>query len=317
MPDYGYKIASFTLRKSHGRHDTLPLDFAGLQQGGGRQLYTACLDTAFAAERGITGSRGEYLELISYDALTRALLVRLKGGSTGDEYDIVASATGEERGSVNADDALTWHSRVLYIFPPDAMDGLLVSETRGNSHHGSLLNRQLERQLTRNHSLRMDVTHDVADGIGWRQVFKDDRAYVRSVEFKKSNPAQDSTSFPENSDITQINVEMQLSKGSGTSKKLTELLTSDKPDKHDDLKRIVGGSAYDSNDFDDEYANVVSRDGRSRKYRISRRPHWFNYHIDSPEQLSDDQFIQEVAPAAIETLAALGHNLPREWSATS
>lgn len=312
MADYGFKISTFTLLNIAGYPQPLPLNFPVIGPEGAYGLLEEGIRKAFASG-GKVGRRGDYLELVSIERLKHALLVTVKGGGTGDEFEIIHTATGDQGGVVASDDALTWTSRIVIIFPPDHYDGMIVAETQGNRHHAFSLTNALDPILRQDSGYRLDVTHDVADAVGWKRILKEETASVQTIEFRRSPGSNDDTQFPEDSDITKIKIEYSVAKDSTLERKIVKLLTSDKPDKHHLLKQLVGGKRYADTDFDDEVATVVSN-GRPRKYRIASRQTWFNYHIDSPQKLDDRPFILEITSAVLETYNQLKIALPGQWA---
>jgi hypothetical protein len=312
MAEYGYKISCFTVSGANQNAQVFPLDYPGLPAGSAIDLFAEVLRKLFSAG-GLTGKKGEYISLQSMEVRRHCLLLFIRGGRTGDEFEIVRTSTDESSGRVHPDDALTWTSRLLIIFPPDQYDGMIVSETNGNSHHAVTLNGFLETALKRDHQLRFSVTHDVADGVAWKKILSGPDAYVQALEFRQGNPAHDGTGFAEDTDVTRVSVEYQLAKGSGMQKRVTDALTGRKPDRDDSLIRLVGGRRYSDCEFDDEIATVVSK-GKPRKYRIAHRNQWFNYHIDSPLQLEPEDFIREVAGDVLNTYSVMSVDLPAGWS---
>jgi hypothetical protein len=237
----------------------------------------------------------------------------VRGGQSGDEFDVIDSETNEETGKVTRGDALTWVSRVLFVFPTgNAHDGLIVSETKGRSTHGGILQERLERILRDRYSLRPTVMHDVADAVAWKQLFKFHQAHVREVEFQFSNPARDGTGFTEDASVTKVKVGYQLEPGGLADRKSTAVITGRKGDPRGMLLQAVGGHRYDQHDMEDPVATIITN-GRPRKYRVSNTPSRFTRVIESQPQLEDQEFLWEVSPAIVETCSALKIDLPPTW----
>ncbi|MBP2413966.1 hypothetical protein JOF48_002765 [Arthrobacter stackebrandtii] len=312
MADYGFKIATFTLASLRSTMQVLPLNYPVIGPEGAYGLFQETIAKAFA-DGGKTGPRGDYLELVDIRRLQNALVITSKGGGTGEEFDIIRTSTGTQEGVVGEDDALTWTSRIVIIFPQDKYDGMIVSETKGNRHHAPSLINALEAALRTEHEYKLDVTHDVADLVGWKQILKSETLAVPTVEFWYAPGHNDDTEYPEDSDISRIKIEYSIAKGSRLERQVAKLITSEKPDKKQLLKQLVGGRRYTGTDLDGEAATIVSN-GRPRKYRVSKRQSWFNYHIESNARLEDREFIYEITPAVIETYSKLSISLSGQWA---
>ncbi|ALV45804.1 hypothetical protein MB46_10260 [Arthrobacter alpinus] len=312
MADFGFKISTFALSSLRAPIQHFPLDYPVLGVGGAKGLFLDVIEKVFAGG-GKKGRKGDYLELVSIGSLEHGILLTVKGGGTGDEYEIIDTATGDQGGKVNLDDALTWTSRILMIFPPDHYDGMLIAETHGNKHHATSLFNAIDPPIRTENSCRLTVTHDVADAVGWQRVLTPETAHVQTIEFKRTPNANDGTQFPEDADVKKVKIEYTVAKDSTLERKIIKVLTSEAPDKHGLLQQLVGGRRYADTSFDDEIATVVSN-GRPRKYRISNRQTWFNYHIDSGIKLEDGDFIKEVTPAVMDTYSQLSIALPAGWS---
>lgn len=242
--------------------------------------------------------------------------MNVRGGQSGDEFDVIDADTNTETGKVTKADALTWISRVLFVFPRGSHhDGLIVAETKGRSCHGGMLQERLERVLKEAYSIRPSVIHDVADGVAWRELFRLQQSHVREVEFQFSNPARDGTAFTEDASVSKVKVGYQLEPGGAADKKTTQIITGTRGDARGMLLKAVGGHRYDSHDMEDPVATIVTN-GKPRKYRVSNTPSRFTRIIENQQQLSPRDFALEIAPAVLETCVALNINLPTNWFPT-
>ena len=310
--DYGFRVSTFTVADAKGPGQSFPLDYAALGSGAAQGVYLDALRT-LKDEGGRTDSRDRYLAVEKVEGLGLCILVHLRGGQSGDEFDVIDAETNTETGKFTRGDALTWISRVLFVFPTgNHHDGLIVAEAKGRSSHGGVLLERLERLLKENHSLRPSVMHDVADGVAWNQLFRLQQSHVSEVEFQFSNPAHDGTGFTEDNSVTKVKVAYQLSPGGRADKKSTAVITGERGDPRGMLLRAVGGHRYGEQEMEDPVATIVTN-GRPRKYRVSNTPSRFTRIIEQPKQLETQQFLWEVSPAVVETCNALHIDLPNDW----
>lgn len=310
--EYGYRISTFSVSSTKAGGGAFPLDFAVLGQDGALGIYWNELQH-LALKPGGTDSKGRYLSVESVERYGICLLIKLRGGPSGDESDIVDAGTNEVRGKVTKDDALTWDSRILLVFPQgNYLEGFMAAEVKGRSSHATALQDRLERLLKENDSLRPEVTHDVADGIAWNQFFATQNARTQELEFTFANPAGDGTTFTEDKSVKKVRLVYTLEAEGNADKRSTKVITGKKQDRKHALLAAVGGHRYASEDVEDAIATVVAN-GKTRKYRVSNTPTRFTRIIESIEQLDARDFLIEVAPAIVETAAAMKVNLPKDW----
>lgn len=310
--EYGYRLSTFTVWSTKAGDGAFPLDYEVLGEHGALGVYLKELQH-LANIPGGTDSKGRYLSVESVDRHGICLLVNLRGGPSGDESDIVNAGTNEVRGKITKDDALTWDSRVLLVFPQgNYLEGLMVAEAKGRSNHATVLQDRIERLLKENDSLRPEVTHDVADGIAWNQFFETQNARTQELEFTFANPAGDGTNFTEDKSVKKVRLVYTLEAEGSADQKSTKVITGAKPDRKHALLAAVGGHQYASDHMEEAVATVVAN-GRTRKYRVSNTPTRFTRIIESVEQLDERGFLLEIAPAVIETAAAMKISLPHDW----
>ncbi len=310
--EYGFRVSTFTVSSTKAGGGAFPLDFPVLGEDGALGVYRDELNCLVRA-KGQTDTKGRYLSIEKVKKLGCCLLVELRGGPSGDESDIVHAETNEVIGRITKDDALTWDSRVLLVFPPgNYVDGFLVAEVKGRSSHAVALQDRLERLLKENDHLRPEVTHDVADGIAWRKLFETQNARTQELEFTFANPAGDGTSFTEDRSVKRVRLAYTLEAEGAADKKATEVIVGSRPDRKGALLTAVGGHKYAAEDVEEAVATVIAN-GKTRKYRVSNTQAQFTRIIERNAQLEEREFLMEIAPAVVETAAAMDIDLPNDW----
>lgn len=310
--EYGYRISTFSVYSTKAGNALFPLDFPVLGVDGALSVYLKELQHLVDVPGG-TDPKGRYLSVKSVDRHGICLLINLRGGPSGDESDIVDAASDEVRGKVTKDDALTWDSRVLLVFPQgNYVDGFMVAEVKGRSSHATALQDRLERLLKENNSLRPEVTHDVADGIAWKQFFETQDARTQELEFTFANPAGDGTEFTEDRSVKKVRLAYTLEADGLADRNSTKVIMGKNQDRKHALLSAVGGHKYASEDVEEAVATVVAN-GKTRKYRVSNTPTRFTRIIESNGQLEERAFLREVASAVHETASAMKINLPHDW----
>lgn len=312
MGDYGYRISTFTLFGSDKGGGAFTLDYVGLGADGALGIYQQVFEK-LVLEPGTTDKHGHFLSVESVERIGHCLLIEVKGGQFGEEFDVVDSENGTSVATVSRGDALTWPSRILFVLPQgDIYDGLIVAEARGRSCHILALNRQLERILKEQYRLRPEVANDLADGVAWKAMFQQQKAHVHSVEFRVTNTANDQTQFTEDDSVHRVVVSYALEPEGKAERKTIEIITGDRPDKASMLLRAVGGERYSELTNEEPVATIVT-DGRSRRYRVSHHHSRFTRIIESITRLDNHEFLLEISPAVVETYAALSIDIPPGW----
>ena len=310
--EYGYRLSTFSVSSTKAGGGAFPLDYAVLGADGALGIYLEELQNLVRVPGG-TDSKGRYLSVESVDRHGICLLVNLRGGPSGDESDIVHAGTNEVRGKITKEDALTWDSRILLVFPQgNYLEGFMVAEAKGRSSHATVLQDRLERLMKENDSLRPEVTHDVADGIAWKHFFSTQNARTQELEFTFADPAGDGTNFTEDRSVKKVRLIYTLEAEGSADQKSTKVITGEKQDRKHALLAAVGGHKYASEEVEEAVATVVAN-GKTRKYRVSNTPTRFTRIIESVGQLDERAFLIEVAPAVVETAAAMKINLPNDW----
>jgi hypothetical protein len=311
LTDYGYRISTFTLFGSDKGGGAFTLDYLGLGADGALGIYQRAFEK-LALESGTTDSHGHFLSVEGVERIGHCLLVEVKGGQFGEEFEVVDSDNGAPVATVSRADALTWPSRILFVLPQgEAYDGMIVAETRGRSCHVLALNRQLEK-LLKHEQLRPEVVNDLADGVAWKAMFQQKKAHVQAVEFRVSDAANDLTHFTEDNSVSGVLVSYALKPDGRAEKKTIEAITGDRPDKASMLLRAVGGERYSELTTEEPVATIVT-DGRARRYRVSHQHSRFTRVIESPVRLDNTEFMLEVSPAVVETYAAMAVDVPPGW----
>lgn len=310
--EYGYRLSTFSISSTKAGGGAFPLDYTVLDKDGALGVYADALQHLVKVPGG-TDPKGRYLSVESVERHGICLLVHLRGGPSGDESDIVDAGTNTVRGKITKDDALTWDSRILLVFPQgNYLDGFMAAEVKGRSSHATVLQDRLERLLKENASLRPEVTHDVADGIAWSQFFQTQNARTQELEFTFADPAGDGTNFTEDKSVTKVRLIYTLAAEGAADKKSTKVITGEKPDRKHALLAAVGGHKYAADDVEEAVATVVAN-GKTRKYRVSNTPTRFTRIIENVGQLSARAFLVEVGPAVVETAAAMKIDLSNDW----
>ena len=310
--EYGYRLSMFSVSSMKAGGGAFPLDFAVLGADGALGVYLEHLPGLVDTPGG-TDSKGRYLSVESVNRYGMCLLVNLRGGPSGDESDIVAAGTNLIRGRITKDDALTWDSRILLVFPQgNYLHGFMVAEAKGRSSHATALQARLEQLLKENKALRPEVTHDVVDALAWRKFFQTQDARTQELEFIFSDPAGDGTNFTEDQSVRKVRLVYSLEADGSADKKSTKVITGQKQDRKHALLAAVGGHKYASEDVEEAIATVVAN-GKTRKYRVSNTPTRFTHIMEYVGQLDEQAFLREVGPAVVETATAMRIDLPKDW----
>ncbi|MBD7994659.1 hypothetical protein H9639_05045 [Arthrobacter sp. Sa2CUA1] len=310
--EYGYRLSTFSISGTQPGGSFLPLDHPALGENGALGVYFDNL-TRLVLSPGGKDRKGRYLSVESVRRHGICLLVNLRGGPSGDESDIVVAGTNEVRGRITKDDALTWDSRILLVFPQgNYLQGFMVAEAKGRSNHGPALQDRLEQLLKENESLRPEVTHDVVDALAWKRFFQTQDARTHELEFTFANPAGDGTNFTEDHSVRKVRLVYTLEADGSADHKSTKVITGQKQDRKHALLAAVGGHKYASEDVEEAVATVVAN-GKARKYRVSNSPTRFTHIIESIGQLDEPAFLREAGRTVFETSTAMKINLPNDW----
>lgn len=312
MGDYGYRISTFTLFGADRGGGAFTLDYVGLGPEGVLGIYHQVFEK-LVLELGSTDKQGHFLSVESVERIGHCLLVEVKGGQFGEEFDVVDSENGASVATVSRGDALTWPSRILFVLPQgEIYDGMIIAETRGRSCHVLALNRQLERILKEQQRLRAEVVNDLADGVAWKAMFQQQKAHVHSIEFRVTNTAHDQTQFTEDDSVSRVVVSYALEPEGRAERKTIDVITGNRPDKASMLLQAVGGERYSELTNEEPIATIVT-DGKARRYRVSHHHSRFTRVIESQGRLDNSEFLLEISPAVVETYAALSVDIPPGW----
>lgn len=308
---YGYTLSAVALEGTAPKEkgQPLPLSNATLGDSGALGLIEECCRELRGNGEG--DRFGRYVEVTGVERHGKYLLIKVKGGAYGEEFEIIDTENGSSNGSVSSNDALTWVSRIAWFFPPDdEYQAIIAAEARsGNSHLTALL-AILGRKL-RDRSLRAVATHELADEVAWRELFKERNSHVTDLEFTVKNPAGDGTGFVEDSSVTTVKVSMKFEIGGSADKKAYEVITGKRPDTGKHLVEAIGGTRYEDVEIDAPTATVVT-DGKKRRYRVDHSRSRFTRVIESLDQVDDPTFIGEVTGPVRSTFQAYDVSLPTD-----
>ncbi|WP_344861624.1 hypothetical protein [Amycolatopsis ultiminotia] len=280
-------------------------------------LYPAALQAARDAmvrgEKDETRQHYTRISQVRQDAW--GILLNVKGGEYGEPREVIdvdANAPEEDPRQIGQSDAVLSDFYSLLIIPPYGHAGLLITEVKGRSHMTPATLRQLNFRL-RDLGVFLRVTSDTVDAKAWSEFLEDDSVGVTGVELVQSSQSPDRTRFT-TENVRRSRLHLDLEDGSQVKARVVDALRAmiGLEPRRPQLVGLVGLRDFDDEDFDEERIITVC-DGKERK--IDVRSSWpkFTYAIDTEERLSAAEFVQEVLPAALDSLRLLNVDVAPNW----
>lgn len=164
--------------------------------------------------------------------------------------------------------------------------------------------------------LFMQVSHDLADGVGWRKVLEKQTNFVSSVQFRDTSPSVDFTPRDPRQeavlkDASSLTVKIDFEPESATARLLSKLFGGGKQATRQELAEQLGG-ILEVDKYDEGSVSLVT-DGHERKLRVDGRPTRFVYHLDVVDDPDEMTFLNLTIDAAKDTLLEMGVSLTSEW----